>query len=295
MFRKKKNVGNVTVFEEEARADDAADDTFDDLGLAERRRESVDAAELDGMTAVQLEALAVASANAGKDGTGRALVLAREAREVGIGTAGMLKDQTAQLEKMGDDIEVVHDYLDKSERIIDKMSKPKIVRMFQRKKPVGKGLNKVRGSKKEVEAREAMKKNGVDALDMEKMAGSSKDGLDMEDLAREELFSGATPVADVKGRKSRFGRPSKAPQVPVNSRDIKEDYSHYTEGVATVMRQQDDDLDEISDALADMQSLATAMGQELTYQDKLITEVQDFTAETSRRTKANARRVNQIK
>jgi ABC-type transporter Mla subunit MlaD len=51
------------------------------------------------------------------------------------------------------------------------------------------------------------------------------------------------------------------------------------------MRKQDQDLDQISGVLTDLKTLADGMNAELTYQDKFITAIQDFTDETSRRTK----------
>lgn len=111
MFRKKKNLGTVTVFDDEP-------DNFNDLGLstpsiptAQRQQDR----PLDQMTTQQLEALALGSAQTGKEATTRALRMANEAREVGVNTADTMKKQTDQLEKMSEDIEVVHDYLDKSE------------------------------------------------------------------------------------------------------------------------------------------------------------------------------------
>lgn len=177
------------------------------------------------------------------------------------------------------------------------MSKPKIARMFQRKKGTGKGLDKVKGSRKDQEAREEMRQKGVDVLDLDGMKkGDEGEAMTMEDLERNELLEGATPVRDASpARRGRMGRKKKEPAAPVDARTVKEDYSQYSSGVAEVMRKQDDDLDQISSALADMQSLAGAMNSELEYQDKLINEVQDFTVETSVRTKENARKINKIK
>lgn len=115
MFRKKKNVGSVTVFEEEESPH--APEEFDDLGLNDlKHRESQQ--DLNQLTGRELEALALGTANAGKESTARALRMANEAREIGVNTASTMKQQTEQLEKMSEDIEVVHDYLDKSERML---------------------------------------------------------------------------------------------------------------------------------------------------------------------------------
>lgn len=297
MFRKKKAVGSVTVFDDEP-------DNFDDLGLssaASSRQPANGDQPLGQMTAQQLEDLALRSATAGKDATARALQMATEAREIGVNTATAMKKQTEQLEKMGDDIEVVHDYLDKSERIIDKMSKPKLVRMFQRKKGTGKGLDKVKASRKDHDERDELRKKGLETLDLDSFDGGSKGHLSLQDLQRDELLSpvgadGPSASADGKRRiwKGRRGKGATI-DVPLDAKNVREDYSGYSEGVADVMRKQDDDLDLISDALKDMKELAGAMNNELDYQDRLISEVQDFTVETSVRTKENARKIHKIK
>ncbi|PXF41594.1 hypothetical protein BWQ96_08681 [Gracilariopsis chorda] len=288
MFRRKKHLGTVTVFEED---EPVPADNFDDLGLNDIKHKDSTNQDLNQMTAAQLESLALGTAQTGREGTQRALRMALEAREIGVSTAETMKSQTAQLEKMSEDIEVVHDYLDKSERLIDKMTKPKLVRMFQRKKGNGKGLDKVKISKKEREDREQLRDKGLDAVQLDDMSDSQKTlTLDDIDDQRDQLFDGET-VTDYK--RSRRGK-KKEPQIK-ETRQIREDYSQYAAPVASVMRQQDDDLDQISDALVDMKALASAMNNELDYQDKLITEVQDFTQETARRTKDNAQKIKRIK
>lgn len=177
--------------------------------------------------------------------------------------------------------------------IIDKMTKPKLVRMFQKKKTNGKGLNKVRASRKDQEEREDLRKKGLSAVDLDKMEGESKDHLSMGELERNELFDGATDEV-TQARRGRWGKKKEAVETK-DPKAVREDYSQYSTGVAEVMRKQDEDLDQISDALADMHALAGAMNNELEYQDKLITEVQDFTVETSTRTKENARKIKRIK
>lgn len=177
--------------------------------------------------------------------------------------------------------------------VIDKMTKPKLVRMFQRKKGNGNGLSKVKVSRKDQEEREDLRKKGLSVIDLDNMEGDNKDHLSMDQLQRNELFDGATEEMAQK-RRGRWGRKKEVVETK-NPKAVREDYSQYSASVAEVMRKQDDDLDQISDALADMHELAGAMNNELEYQDKLITEVQDFTVETSTRTKENARRIKKIK
>jgi hypothetical protein len=289
MWKKKRATGTVTVYDDEPE-DRAGGDEYSDLGLGSHKpRGYGDDQELEHMSAAELEALALASAQAGSQGTHRALAMALETREIGVNTAQTMKQQTEQLERLGDEIEVVHDYLDKSDRVIDKMTKPKIVRMFQKTRKDGRGLDKMKGSKKEQAEREALKARGLGSVDTDGM-GSERGDSAAGSTDRDELFE----VQGVK-KNGKRAKDSSSASISQTSRAIEEDYSQYSTGVATAMRKQDQDLDQISDALADMKSLANGMNAELSYQEKLITEIQDFTEETSRRTKDHARRVNQIK
>lgn len=101
MFRRKKYAGTVTVFDDD-----------EDSNARPRDDEATRASEQ------QMEAVALATAQAGKDSTARALLMAEETREIGVATAETMRNQTERLEKMSEDIEVVHDYLDKSERML---------------------------------------------------------------------------------------------------------------------------------------------------------------------------------
>lgn len=283
MFKKKK-VGTVQVFEDDEhispRNSRGGDDDFDDL-LGGGRRGGTTEADMEQMTASELEDLALAEARAGKDSTKRTLALAHETREVGVATAATMKAQTEQLERMRGNIEEVHDCLDKSDRVIDSMSKPKIVRMFGRKKAKGKGLDKVKAGKKELSEREKLRERGLDNVDLDGMAGGGSDDGD-----REELLS-VTGV-DKKGRRKKGATDN-------SSRAVQEDYSQYSQGVANVMREQDDDLDQISDALGDLNKLALGMNAELDLQSGLIDEVTGAVETTSTRTRAQAERVKRIK
>ncbi|CAN8074955.1 unnamed protein product [Agarophyton chilense] len=287
MFRRKKNLGTVTVFED----DGIPEDNFDDLGLNDMKHKDSTTQDLNQMNTSQLESLALSTVHTGREGTQRALRMAVEAREIGVTTAETMHKQTAQLEKMSEDIEVVHDYLDKSERIIDKMTKPKIARLFHRKRATGKGLDKVKVTKKEKASREQLREQGLDAVNLEEMTDSQRAlTLEQFETDRNDLFDGETVQDYKRGRRGK-----KKEQEVKQTRQINQDYSQYSDAVASVMKQQDDDLDQISDALTDMKALASAMNNELEYQDKLITEVQDFTTETSRRTKENAKKIKRIK
>lgn len=171
------------------------------------------------------------------------------------------------------------------------MTKSKLARMFQRKKPVGKGLEKVKGTRKEQEARQELRNKGLESLDVKSM--QSSDGtVKMHDLQREELLDAPAASGSKLGW---LGKKNRDPTPRLETRAIQEDYSAYSSGVAQVLKQQDEDLDQIGDALSDMKAMATAMNNELEYQGELIEEVQTFSTETSRRTKENAKKIARIK
>lgn len=109
MFHKKKDFGTVVILDEDCNAREK-------LGLSDRQAHNSTHGDLENMTTQQLEKLAIDTAQSGKDATSRTLRMAIEAREIGANTAATMQQQTAQLEKLSEDIEVVHDYLDKSER-----------------------------------------------------------------------------------------------------------------------------------------------------------------------------------
>lgn len=114
MFKKTKETpAGIVVLNDE---DGPQDDFYSGLGLNKKVDEGPSKEELQNMTTEQLDELISSSAQSGKESTARALRIALEAREIGAATAATMQQQTAQLENMSEQIEVVHDYLDKSER-----------------------------------------------------------------------------------------------------------------------------------------------------------------------------------
>ena len=291
MFRKKKTIGAITVL------DDDEEFVPDAAGIEKARNVRQEPESTQEMTTEQLQSVLLGTAQSGKDATRRALEMATEAREIGVATAEQMQQQTQQLEKMSEDIEEVHEYLDRSEHLIGKMTKPKLVRMFQRKKAGGKGLDKVKVGRKDLEAREEKKDKGIENVDVRRMKKNSAEvSMEQLDRDRDELFEGASAPATSNGRlRGLLARKKKEPAAPIDSRNIRENYDQYAEPVAQILRQQDDDLDHISAALKDMKELAGAMDHELEYQHELIGEAKTFVAETSRRTKENAKKVAKIK
>lgn len=108
LWKKKKVLGSVTIFGED---DESAANRFYDLGT--RGLDSEDC--LGHLSAAQIRQLALQSACAGKESTQKTLKIVHEIREVGTSTANTLQKQTAQLENVETDCEVVKNYLEKSE------------------------------------------------------------------------------------------------------------------------------------------------------------------------------------
>lgn len=280
---------------------------YDQL-LNNRRDDGPTDEQIDNMSADQLQQVIEGSAQAGKESTARALKIAVETREIGVSTAETMQQQTAQLERMQDDLEVVHDHLDKAEGTIEKLTTNKLVRMLKFNKGKGRTADKKKISRKEEEEREELRAKGLESIDIREMQRRNNEGtMTMEELQRNELLGGTStskaPVAqsddqpsESKNRLRLFGGRKKSDgEKRVATRDIKEDYSEYSDNVASVLRQQDDDLDKISDVVGDLNRMAVAMNTELDYQSKLIDDVKETAAETSRRTKDNSRRINKIK
>jgi hypothetical protein len=281
---KNKKVGTATII------DDLSHDALD---LTSSSRARGYQADLSQMTTSELESLALKSASSGQESTERALAMALESREVGVNTARALQQQTEQLDRIGDEIVEVHDVLDKTNTVIEKMSHNKVSRMLRRKQPVGKGLDKVRANRKDLAERDAVKARGLRAIDLDGMGGGGGsrigDGIGNGDYGdRAELF-------EAKGvPKKRLGRKDKVEPSPRSTRDVKEDYSQYSNDVASAMRKQDDNLDAMSDVLTDMRVLAGGMCVELEYQGKKIDELQDSAVATSVRTRTQVDRVKRI-
>lgn len=74
-----------------------------------------------------------------------------------------------------------------------------------------------------------------------------------------------------------------------------EEYSEFSEDVAEVLMDQDEDLNDIGSALVDIQDLAVAMNSELKYQEKLIVHIQDLSEDTSKCAKENAKKIANLK
>ncbi len=171
------------------------------------------------------------------------------------------------------------------------MTKNRLVRMFQVKKSKNKALEQHKGKKKEQEAQEELRAKGLDSIDVKGMQ-EHNGAISMTELEREQLLGDA---ADESGKRRRLFGKKQEQTVHVNTKDINEDYSQYPEGVASTLRKQDEDLDQLSEIVGDLKVMSHAMKNELTFQKGKIEHVQDFTVETSRRTKLNARNIAKIK
>lgn len=170
------------------------------------------------------------------------------------------------------------------------MRKPKILRLLQGKRHKAKGLQEANLTRREQETYDELRRNGVETLVCSMTKTTPQ--IAMDDMDREELFSPVTPQNNRKNCKpSTMKQKQTSYPSHIATKDINEDYSEYSADVAQVLRGQDDDLDLISDALTDMKHIAVAMNHELGYQAHLIEQVQDYTVQTAKRTKANAAKI----
>lgn len=170
---------------------------------------------------------------------------------------------------------------------MNKMRKPKLLRIFRRKKG-RKQLETPKITKQEQHAREQVRRNGVGALQLERQRSNrNAPVMTMDDLAGDSSSSSVS--GGWKGKKDYVSAPS------FIRYDRKNDeYSEYDDDVADVLRDQDGDLEDLSDTLAGMRDVAVAMNNELDHQNDLIGRVQDYTEQTKDRTMENARKIRMI-
>jgi hypothetical protein len=254
----RKQVGTVTFL------DDLPEDALG-LQTSQRARDAKDDGNLAQMTSTELEALALTEAMSGQQSTSRALAVAIETRAVGLNTARELQQQTEQLERLTVGIGEVSNTLDKSDFIIDKMSRGKLSRMVRKKKSDGKKPPTARAERRHLAEREALKTHGLSSVDLNGIGGDHEEASPNREL----LLAGN----DV--RKSHMVEKSRKVQTQQSARSTQEDYSHYSSGVAHAIQQQDSELDAISVVLNDLRSVAGAMGGELQYHNVLITNAVD--------------------
>lgn len=178
--------------------------------------------------------------------------------------------------------------------LIEKMRKPKIVRLLQGRKAKTRGFDEMRTPRREQKQAEELRRAGIDSLSLH--AGTSKGPVVVSmDEVQAVAFCDAGGSEDRRTASIRLGRRQKKKKniapVFLATREIHEDYSEYSKDVANVLHAQDNDLDLISDALADMKATANAMNSELDYQNHLIGRVQDYTVHTAKRTKQHANKI----
>lgn len=195
---------------------------------------------------------ALKEVRAGKKATESALRTALQARETGVETAGTLRDQTAQLERMNEDTEYIHNTLDVADQHIWKIETPRIKRIFRCAPKGGQALKHVKPGRREQEERNEYRDEGVGT-------------------ARARLLAGRT--------------------APGGVREIQDDYSEYDVEVAEVMKAQDNDLDRIGDAVGDLEMLSKGMNNELKLQEELLDQVHAGADATNQRLDAMGRKM----
>lgn len=291
MFGRKKYKGSVQIVD---------DDEYIDLvgrdDRAELRNEPAGSSDANGVdnTATELRGLQLREAEKGKQETERALRQALEARDLGASTAKQLDSQTEQLEKNSRDLAYTHEKLDEAEAVLYRMKTPKILRAFRRKPKSGKGLKEVKVGRKDTKKRDELRRKGTSSIDIDGFdaPGSENDELsssdrDEDDFREEEEKGGRSK------RKKLFGRKGEASTV-VSPQLINKDYSEYDEPVRQVLRDQDKNLDLISQVIKDTNQLAQAMGHEIDLQAGLIDQVQDEVHSTRERTKTLAQNIKEM-
>mmetsp|Transcript_11139 Transcript_11139/g.34130 ORF Transcript_11139/g.34130 Transcript_11139/m.34130 type:complete len:264 (+) Transcript_11139:160-951(+) len=200
--------------------------------------------------------------------TERMLKVTTEARDTGIETARELERQTKQLEKIDDDIEEVHDIIDRGEKTVNKMTR----RWFS-----GSSRAKNKVNKKDANRITELKGDGIESLDLP----SDDEGKTND---RDQLFMDKNGIQGGKnGGKHRAPRPKRAgPDAALHEElDQAED-------------QQDEHLDQMSIMLKEMKGLAGAMDKELQYQTHLVDKVQTGTREVSGRIQSNNQKLKKF-
>lgn len=174
--------------------------------------------------------------------------------------------------------------------VVNKMRKPKLLRLFQRKKG-RKKLEEKKLSRKEQEEKERVRQNGVSATHLERLRSSKTPAVVM---SMDDIASDLSPSVG-NGWNWKKDRNASAPSVVAYTDEVSKDpYADYDGDVAGVLRDQDGDLGDLSDTLAGMRDIAVAMNYELDHQNGLISKVQDYTEQTKGRTMENARKIRMI-
>lgn len=143
------------------------------------------------------------------------------------------------------------------------------------------GLRSVKLSEKDIDARRVCREKGVESIKKAKSgeAGNCND-LENEIISENEcLFEPNSCPARIAIRNNR-------------GKKCEEDYSEFSKEVADILMDQDSDLENIGDVVLDMHGLATAMNHELKYQEKIISQVQKHTDDTSKRAQDNAKKIS---
>lgn len=259
MFSRRRYEGAVRELEDDEAV--SADTPRDELLRGACRGSSTHKLSTDA----QLEAATLAEARAGKELSEKARRIAMETRETGVAAATELRAQTDQLQRTIGQVERLHDNLDEIQKNVYKLKTPKVKRMFRRGPKIRKELRGVGPSREEATERDNLLARGIGALDLDAGVGNMYAKAVQSDGRgkRFTLFG---------GRGSRRGAEKDA---PVDATQIDEDYSHHTDAVQHVLREQDEDFDVIAGVANDLVELSKAMNTELKVQGPLLDEVID--------------------
>lgn len=173
------------------------------------------------------------------------------------------------------------------------MRTPRILRFFQRRRG-RKGLDTNVKSQKELKKQEAIRRNGVESLGLVDGKESTLESIrnatvvTMDDLLESSSGKGK------KYNKSQNRHVSSPAAIYDDLEGESDMYGEYDDDVADVLRDQDNDLEDLSQTLMGMKDVAVAMNHELDHQRHLINKVQDYTHQTKMKTAKNTKAIKEI-
>jgi len=166
-------------------------------------------------------------------------------------------------------------------RQVRKLTTNKLQRIFSYGNKKGKGLDKQKPSKKTRIERDRLQEQGVERLNID---DEGKLNLTEEEIRRRRK-------RDKVMRKNSNNNNNMRPK---GTRHIKNDHSGYSKEVREILEEQDDDLDNIGDLLAETNAMANAMNNEIMLQDELINDTRAYTEESNRRINENRRKLDKL-
>lgn len=167
--------------------------------------------------------------------------------------------------------------------------------MFQRRKGRN-GLDTTPVSKKELKKQEEMRRNGVQSLAMERDESTIVSIREATVVTMDDVLE-SSPGGNRKGNNYNKSKNRHVSSPAAVYDDLEEEscmYGEYDDDVADVLRDQDNDLEDLSQTLMGMKDVAVAMNHELDHQRHLINQVQNYTQQTKIKTAKNTKAIKEI-